>query len=184
MRLYVFYTMVQKIQKWPKTQIKREGGGGVLCCVLLYLLNIFYHNSLVIMCFASDGHFSCTEVLEKQSIFYSVLLQDITCTQRLHRHDAMETRPSCSHQHIKQRQEVHALCRFGTTCMAAILEIWSWEPTMNRCYGVAKGSNPISANGFAASSHFQRNHSRLSKWEPRDRSILNKILDQLFGKLN
>ena len=28
MPLNVFYTMVQKSQKWPKTQIK--GGGGVL----------------------------------------------------------------------------------------------------------------------------------------------------------
>ena len=29
MPLYLFYTMVQKSQKWPKTQI-RGGGGGVL----------------------------------------------------------------------------------------------------------------------------------------------------------
>ena len=28
MRLYLFYTMVQKSKKWPKTQIK--GGGEVL----------------------------------------------------------------------------------------------------------------------------------------------------------
>ena len=28
MLLYLFYTMVQKIQKWPKTQIKKKGGGG------------------------------------------------------------------------------------------------------------------------------------------------------------
>ena len=28
MPLYLFYTMVQKSKKWPKTQIK--GGGGVL----------------------------------------------------------------------------------------------------------------------------------------------------------
>ena len=28
MPLYLFYTMVQKSQKWPKTQI--QGGGGVL----------------------------------------------------------------------------------------------------------------------------------------------------------
>ena len=28
MPLYLFYTMVQKSQKWPNTQIK--GGGGVL----------------------------------------------------------------------------------------------------------------------------------------------------------
>ena len=28
MPLYLFYTMVQKSQKWPKTQTKRGGGGG------------------------------------------------------------------------------------------------------------------------------------------------------------
>ena len=28
MPLYLFYNMVQKSQKWPKTQIKGGGGGG------------------------------------------------------------------------------------------------------------------------------------------------------------
>ena len=30
MPLYLFYTMVQKSQKWPKTQIKGVGGGPAL----------------------------------------------------------------------------------------------------------------------------------------------------------
>ena len=30
MPLYLFYTMVQKSQKWPKTQIKGGGGGSCL----------------------------------------------------------------------------------------------------------------------------------------------------------
>ena len=30
MSLYLFYTMVQKSQKWPKTQIKGGGGGPAL----------------------------------------------------------------------------------------------------------------------------------------------------------
>ena len=30
MPLYLFYTMVQKSQKWPKTQIKGGGGGPAL----------------------------------------------------------------------------------------------------------------------------------------------------------
>ena len=30
MPLNFFYAMVQKSQKWPKTQIRGEGGGGVL----------------------------------------------------------------------------------------------------------------------------------------------------------
>ena len=33
MPLNLFYTMVQKRQKWPKTQIK--GGGPALMCMLL-----------------------------------------------------------------------------------------------------------------------------------------------------
>ena len=34
MPLYVFYTMVQKSQKWPKTQIKR---GSLLSVFILFL---------------------------------------------------------------------------------------------------------------------------------------------------
>ena len=41
MPLYFFYTMVQKSQKWPKTQIK--GGGPAL----IFTEGVFIHNNLL-----------------------------------------------------------------------------------------------------------------------------------------
>ena len=42
MPLYVFYTMVQKSQKWTKTQIKGGGGGPALSTIFQKLCQYNY----------------------------------------------------------------------------------------------------------------------------------------------
>ena len=50
MPLYVFYTMVQKSQKWPKTHIKGGGGpalimAGCYGCMFTYAVSSFFFTS-------------------------------------------------------------------------------------------------------------------------------------------